>query len=275
MTDDAEVAGTDEGTESQAPDAADGVEAELDEAQDSDEDGAQDPDEDDADGPFDLEGELDVIVLEAVEQYGGAVEALTAYNAARENMAAEAQVHASQLPEDRREFVLRRKLEIAAAQDHKTRHDTAAVEARRSRRTAEVAAADGHARRGARIQRDERLAEARRDERKPQHGRSGEAEATQAAHDAAARADAAAAEDAEAKRLAAEEEAEGERSAQLEGDPQADKVVTNKMAIPENLDGLKLAELKAIADSHGLTVERTDTKPGAPRVSDYVAALSV
>lgn len=60
----------------------------------------------------------------------------------------------------------------------------------------------------------------------------------------------------------------------LAPEPEASRVARDKQKKPENLDGLKLADLKALAEAKGLDVSRADGKPGKPRRSDYLAALS-
>ena len=75
----------------------------------------------------------------------------------------------------------------------------------------------------------------------------------------------------EAKRLA--EKAAEQKAAEV---PPENKAM---LGAPENKDtqdlsALTLAELKALAEERGVTVERADGKPGAPTKADYVRALS-
>ena len=72
-----------------------------------------------------------------------------------------------------------------------------------------------------------------------------------------------------------DQKVQDEREAQAAADTSEPNVVTNKVAIPKNLDGLNLNALRALAKVHDLTVERADGTAGEARKADYVAALSV
>lgn len=245
--------------------------------------------------------DLDELVAEVCEHFGGAANALAEFQEKRAEEASELGVHPEQLPEDRREFQLRRKLEIRAAQENKATAHEAAVDQRRGQRLSEIEAADIHNRRNKLADLASRAELEERALARPTHGGEGEAEYTEkvlAEYDDDAKEhaeevaeDKAQHEDDVAKGKA-EAEALAQRRADAGGEGQRDNpdgtrgmlgstkglaepnVVKDKMARPENLDGLNVGALKALAKKHGLTVERSDGEPGAPRREDYVAALS-
>ncbi len=218
--------------------------------------------------------ELDQEVAEVCEEYEGAANALAALLEARNHMASEAECHPEQLPESRRDFQLRRKLEIRAAQENKATAHEAAMDTRRGQRLNEVEAADVHNRRNRLADMASKRELEKRVAKQPTHGGEGEEEYTAAAmakyaEDDAEHTDQVAADDAEHQ-----EDVDKEKAAQREADTSDPPVVKDKMAKPENLDGLNVGALKALAKAHQLKVERTDGQPGAPRREDYVAALT-
>ena len=231
--------------------------------------------EKESDEPELSEADQDVAML--VEQFGSSAAAAEAMTEHRAKEAKEAGCHTSELPEDREQFVLRRKLETAAANERKRAADVGAVQQRRKAREVTLKRHKTQSIRNHKagvVMRKARAASQLRSPT-PTHGGKGEEEYTERVLAEAAEAQA------ERDGAVAQAKSEHDRQVQDEREEQAaadssePNVVTNKVAIPKNLDGLNLNALRALAKAHDLTVERADGTAGEARKADYVAALSV
>ena len=254
---------------------------------------------DGTEGPEDL----DELLAHVVEEYGGGVAALEMLVEERAERAKEEGCHPSQLEESRRHFVLRRKLEVAAIKERKAGAGEAETNTRRASRAIAQEGYDVLSRRNRGAARaDTKAAKAaERASPKPTHGdpTAEEQAEAQRAKEALEQVDRteeleaeAAKQEAEAEARAEADAAETKRLGEAGGTENPDgthgetgatkgvaepavvqpKARADKNLTAENLEGLNVGALKALAKKKGLTVERADGD-GDPVRSDYVAAL--